>query len=123
MLQIMFGCASAQDVRDHLNELAELATRASGFMGTGFAAEEKVENMDEHAKQASEVYDKTLGVKHARSSGVERGQLLDPICVIPRMLEKHPDFKPKIEQTVGHGLAILRQKHKFKFGSMHRYFY
>ena len=39
MLQIMFGCASAQDVRDHLNELAELATRASGFMGTGFAAE------------------------------------------------------------------------------------
>lgn len=28
-----------QDVRDHLNELAELATRASGFMGTGFAAE------------------------------------------------------------------------------------
>ena len=30
---------SKQDVRDHLNELAELATRASGFMGTGFAAE------------------------------------------------------------------------------------
>lgn len=29
-----------QDVRDHLNELAELATRASGFMGTGFAAED-----------------------------------------------------------------------------------
>lgn len=28
-----------EDVRDHLNELAELATRASGFMGTGFAAE------------------------------------------------------------------------------------
>ena len=56
------------------------------------------------------MYDKTLGVKHARSSGVERGQLLDPICVIPRMLEKHPDFKPKIEQTVGHGLAILRRR-------------
>ena len=31
--------ASGQDIRDHLNELAELATRASGFMGTGFAAE------------------------------------------------------------------------------------
>jgi polysaccharide deacetylase 2 family uncharacterized protein YibQ len=32
----------SQDVRDHLNELAELATRASGFMGTGFAAEDTV---------------------------------------------------------------------------------
>ncbi|CAE7438984.1 unnamed protein product [Symbiodinium necroappetens] len=94
MMDVFYQC---EDVRDHLNELAELATRASGFMGTGFAAEEKVENMDEHAKQASEAYDK--------------------------MLEKHPEFKPKIEQTVGHGLAILRQKHKFKFGSMHRYFY
>eukprot|EP00438_Fugacium_kawagutii_P021462 Skav234971 [mRNA] locus=scaffold122:13699:23119:+ [translate_table: standard] len=26
-----------------------------------------------------------------------------------RILEKHPDFKPKIEQTIGHGLAILRR--------------
>ena len=32
-----------KDVRDHLNELAELATRASGFMGTGFAAEDTFE--------------------------------------------------------------------------------
>mmetsp|Transcript_80780 Transcript_80780/g.127608 ORF Transcript_80780/g.127608 Transcript_80780/m.127608 type:complete len:211 (-) Transcript_80780:141-773(-) len=94
MMDVFYQC---EDVRDHLNELAELATRASGFMGTGFAAEEKVENMDEHAKSAAESYDK--------------------------ILEKHPDFKPKIEQTIGHGLAILRQKHKFKFQSMHRYFY
>ncbi|CAE7253829.1 unnamed protein product [Symbiodinium natans] len=94
MMDVFYVC---EDIRDHLNELAELATRASGFMGTGFAAEEKVENMDEHAKQAAEAYDK--------------------------LLAKHPDLKPKIEQTVGHGLAILRQKHKFKFGSMHRYFY
>jgi len=94
MMDVFYQC---EDVRDHLNELAELATRASGFMGTGFAAEEKVENMDEHAKSAAESYEKILA--------------------------KHPDFKPKIEQTIGHGLAILRQKHKFKFGSMHRYFY
>eukprot|EP00434_Breviolum_minutum_P042779 symbB.v1.2.038091.t1/scaffold5818.1/size45607/2 len=46
MMDVFYQC---EDVRDHLNELAELATRASGFMGTGFAAEEKVENMDEHA--------------------------------------------------------------------------
>eukprot|EP00931_Biecheleriopsis_adriatica_P042917 TRINITY_DN2448_c0_g5_i1.p1 TRINITY_DN2448_c0_g5~~TRINITY_DN2448_c0_g5_i1.p1 ORF type:complete len:211 (+),score=63.77 TRINITY_DN2448_c0_g5_i1:97-729(+) len=94
MMDVLYQC---EDVRDHVNELAELATRASGFMGTGFAAEEKVENMDEHAKLASEAYNK--------------------------ILDKHPNFKPKIEQTVGHGLAVLRQKHKFKFGSMHRYFF
>jgi len=94
MMDVLYQC---EDVRDHINELAELATRASGFMGTGFAAGEKLENMDDHAKLAAETYDKILA--------------------------KHPNFKPKIEQTVGHGLAVLRQKHKFKFGSMHRYFF
>eukprot|EP00440_Ansanella_granifera_P013055 gb/GFBE01014182.1/.p1 GENE.gb/GFBE01014182.1/~~gb/GFBE01014182.1/.p1 ORF type:complete len:205 (+),score=69.83 gb/GFBE01014182.1/:1-615(+) len=94
MMDVLYQC---EDVRDHLNELAELATRASGFMGTGFAAEEKVSNIEEHTQVCAEAYNK--------------------------LLEKHPDFKPKIEQTVGHGLAVLRQKHKFKFGSMHRYFF
>eukprot|EP00933_Yihiella_yeosuensis_P068941 TRINITY_DN7500_c0_g2_i1.p1 TRINITY_DN7500_c0_g2~~TRINITY_DN7500_c0_g2_i1.p1 ORF type:complete len:243 (-),score=58.01 TRINITY_DN7500_c0_g2_i1:212-853(-) len=94
MMDVLYQC---EDQRDHLNELAELCTRASGFMGTGFAAEEKVENMDDHAKLCAENYQK--------------------------LLAKHPEFKPKIEQTVGHGLAVLRQKHKFNFGSMHRYFY
>jgi hypothetical protein len=94
MMDVLYKC---EDVRDHLNELAELCTRASGFMGTGWAAEEKVDNMDAHAAHCGKVYD--------------------------ALLEEHPKFKPKIEQTVGHGLAILRSKHKFKFGSMHRYFY
>merc|ERR1712060_176581 len=94
LMDVFYQC---EDVRDHLNELAELATRASGFMGTGYAAEEKVENMDDHAKLCAETYEK--------------------------LLTKHPDFKPKIEQTVGHGLAILRSKHKFKWGTMHRYFF
>ncbi|CAE7243385.1 preA [Symbiodinium natans] len=57
MMDVFYQC---EDIRDHLNELAELATRASGFMGTGFAAEEKVENMDDHAKQAAEAYGKML---------------------------------------------------------------
>mmetsp|Transcript_90930 Transcript_90930/g.231408 ORF Transcript_90930/g.231408 Transcript_90930/m.231408 type:complete len:210 (+) Transcript_90930:81-710(+) len=94
LMDVLYQC---EDVRDHLNELAELCTRASGFMGTGYAAEEKVENMDEHANLCAEAYDS--------------------------LLAKHPNFKPKIEQTVGHGLAVLRQKHKFKWGSMHRYFF
>eukprot|EP00435_Cladocopium_sp_Y103_P035187 s125_g9.t1 len=101
-MDVFYQC---EDVRDHLNELAELATRASGFMGTGFAAEEKVENMDEHAWSS---------VATLAFTGNEQTPAL---CGI---LEKHPDFKPKIEQTIGHGLAILRQKHKFKFQSMHR---
>mmetsp|Transcript_88230 Transcript_88230/g.284981 ORF Transcript_88230/g.284981 Transcript_88230/m.284981 type:complete len:214 (+) Transcript_88230:115-756(+) len=94
LMDVLYQC---EDVRDHLNELAELCTRASGFMGTGYAAEDKVENMDEHANLCAEAYDS--------------------------LLAKHPNFKPKIEQTVGHGLAVLRQKHKFKWGSMHRYFF
>merc|ERR1712039_362751 len=94
MMDVLHQC---EDVRDHINELGELATRASGFMGTGWQAGEKVENMEEHAVACSQAYEGLLG--------------------------KYPAFKPKIEQTVGHGLAILRQKHKFKFGSMHRYFF
>eukprot|EP00928_Gymnodinium_smaydae_P068896 TRINITY_DN521_c0_g2_i1.p1 TRINITY_DN521_c0_g2~~TRINITY_DN521_c0_g2_i1.p1 ORF type:complete len:228 (+),score=68.09 TRINITY_DN521_c0_g2_i1:91-684(+) len=94
LMDVLYKC---EDVRDHLNELAELCTRASGFMGTGYAAEEKVDNMDDHAKLCGEAYDS--------------------------LLKEHPAFKPKIEQTVGHGLAILRQKYKFKWGTMHRYFF
>merc|ERR1712007_420630 len=81
LMDVLYKC---EDVRDHLNELAELATRASGFMGTGYAAEEKVENMDDHAASCAKVYES--------------------------LLAQHPAYKPKIEQTVGHGLAILRQK-------------
>merc|ERR1712086_434893 len=94
MMDVMYQC---EDVRDHLNELAELVTRASGLMGTGYAPGEKVDNMDENAKACGEAYD--------------------------ALLKKHPHFKPKIEQTVGHGLAVLRSKHKFRFSSVYRYFY
>merc|ERR1719273_2861337 len=94
LMDVLYQC---EDVRDHLNELAELATRASGLMGTGYNAGEKVENMGENAQHCAAAYD--------------------------ALLQKHPDFKPKIEQTVGHGLAILRAKHKFNWSTMYRYFY
>ena len=94
MMDVLYKC---EDVRDHVNELCELATRASGFMGTGWQAMEKVENMDELSKHCMEAYDS--------------------------LLTTHPTFKPKIEQTVGHGLAILRSKHKFRWSTMHRFFY
>merc|ERR1712066_610309 len=94
LMDVLYQC---EDVRDHLNELAELCTRASGFMGTGFAAEDKVDNLDAHAAHCSQAYD--------------------------ALLQEHPNFKPKIEQTVGHGLAILRAKHKFRWSSVYRYFF
>merc|ERR1712007_42436 len=94
LMDVLYKC---EDVRDHINELCELATRASGLMGTGYAAEEKVENMDDHAKLCGQAYE--------------------------ALLKEYPGYKPKVEQTVGHGLAILRQKHKYNFSSMHRYFF
>merc|ERR550532_2908521 len=90
LMDVLYQC---EDVRDHINELAEIATRASGLMGTGYLAEPKLANMSEHAEHCGKAYDK--------------------------LLEKHPNFKPKIEQTVGHGLAILRSKHKFRWSTMY----
>jgi len=92
MMDVLYCC---EDVRDFLNELSEVKTRGSGFMGTGYAPLPKVENMDELAASCAKAYDD--------------------------LLEKHPVFKPKIEQTVGHGLAVLRSKVKFGFASGHRY--
>jgi hypothetical protein len=92
----MFDClAQLEDCRDYMNELGEVYTRASGLMGTGLGAGEKVENIDEIADHIAKFYEE--------------------------MLVKYPDFKPKVEQVIGHGMAILRQKAKFRFGSMHRY--
>merc|ERR1711865_1009100 len=85
------------EVGKKFSQVQEMKTRASGFMGTGFSPAPVIENMDEHAKLCGEAYS--------------------------NLLDKHPTFKPKIEQTVGHGLAILRSKHKFRFAADHRYFY
>ena len=37
-----FKIISCEDVRDHINEILELGTRATGLMGTGAFAGEKV---------------------------------------------------------------------------------
>jgi hypothetical protein len=92
----MFDClAQLEDCRDYMNEIGEVQTRASGLMGTGMFAGEKIDNLEEAQKHCAKFYDE--------------------------MLEKYPDYKPKVEQVIGHGLAILRQKAKFRFDSMHRY--
>merc|ERR1719378_603650 len=57
VMDVLYQC---EDVRDHLNELCELATRSSGLMGTGYNAGEKVENMSDNAQHCGEAYDKIL---------------------------------------------------------------
>jgi hypothetical protein len=92
----MFDClAQLEDCRDYMNEIGEVLTRASGLMGTGLNAGEKIDNLEEAQIHCAKFYDE--------------------------MIAKYPDFKPKVEQVLGHGLAILRQKAKFRFDSMHRY--
>merc|ERR1711964_603543 len=77
-----------EDCRDYMNELGELCTRASGLMGTGASAGEKVENLEEAQLHCAKFYGD--------------------------MQEKYPQFKPKVEQVLGSGLAILRQQGKFR---------
>lgn len=90
----MYAC---EDVRDHANELLELMTRKTGILGMGINAGEDIENKDEQAKMLCDRYE--------------------------ALLKEYPEMKPKIEQSVGHGLAILRMKHKFKHPAGHRFFY
>merc|ERR1711908_153972 len=93
-----FDCVYAcEDARDHLNELLELKTRATGLMGMGYGAGEKVENIQAHVDLVSDHYEE--------------------------LLKTYPNFKPKIENSVGHGLAIMRMKHKFDFKHKHLFFY
>merc|ERR1712194_429173 len=90
----MYAC---EDVRDHVNELLELMTRKTGILGMGINAGEDIANKDEQAQLVSDRY--------------------------MELLKEYPDLKPKVEQSVGHGLAILRMKHKFKHPMGHRFFY
>merc|ERR1712118_221655 len=92
----MFDClAQLEDCRDYMNESGEVMTRASGLMGTGIGAGEKIDNMEEIAEHCVKFYEE--------------------------MNQAYPEFKPKVEQVVGQGLAVLRQKSKFRFCTMHRY--
>lgn len=94
----LFDCLfRSEDVRDHINELLEISSRVSGIMGTGYLGGEKLENVDEQLDHCVKAYES--------------------------LLEKYPEFKPKIEQSVGHGMAILRMKYKFDYKGMHRFFY
>ena len=94
----LFDCLFiAEDIRDHINELIEVSTRTSGIMGTGYMGGDSLENVDEQLNHCINAYES--------------------------LLAKYPEFKPKIEQSVGHGMAILRSKYKFDYKGMHRFFF
>eukprot|EP01066_Platyproteum_vivax_P020942 Platyproteum_vivax@DN8892_c0_g1_i1.p1 len=86
-----------EDVRDHINEMVEAKSRSTGIAGTGILAKESIENFDEHCQACAQRYDE--------------------------LKKEHPQFIPQIEETVGAGLSILRQKHKFRWSSMHEWSY
>ena len=94
----LFDCLFAsEDIRDHITELIEITTRTSGIMGTGYMGGGKLEDVDAQLEHCVKAYE--------------------------GLLAKYPEFKPKIEQSVGHGMAILRSKYKFDYQGMHRFFY
>jgi len=94
MLDCFYSC---EDARDYLIEVGEVGSRSTGVMGTGFLAGSPVENIDDVAEHVVKRYEE--------------------------LINKFPMFKPKIEQSVGHGLATLRSKAKFRYAEMHRYFF
>lgn len=67
------------------------------FRCAGLKAHDAVDNMKEHAEAASQLYD--------------------------QLLKEYPTLKPKIEESLGQALALMRQKTRFQFSSQHKYFF
>lgn len=88
------------DCRDFVNDILELKSRSSGLFNSGwdFRDRPKIDNMEEVVDDIVDNYEKLKKV--------------------------YLQFLPKIEQTVGHGLAILRMKHKkIDFSSRYCFFF
>eukprot|EP00922_Rhytidocystis_sp_ex-Travisia-forbesii_P072068 GHVS01107504.1.p1 GENE.GHVS01107504.1~~GHVS01107504.1.p1 ORF type:complete len:270 (-),score=79.22 GHVS01107504.1:67-876(-) len=86
-----------EDSRDHLNEILDYASRTGGVGGTGAYAHPDIHNIDEHVDALTAVYE--------------------------QLKKKYPHRLPDIEDVLGVGLALLRQKHKFRWTTMHEYSY
>jgi hypothetical protein len=92
-----FACT---DCRDFVNDVLELKNRSAGLFNSGWDFKDRptVDNLPEVVEDIVDNYEKLKKV--------------------------YPNFKPKIEQTIGHGLAILRMKHKtVDFSSRYRFFF
>ncbi|KAF8819337.1 hypothetical protein IE077_001166 [Cardiosporidium cionae] len=94
LFDVLYQC---EDITDNINEVLEQNSRSAGIAGTGLMAHEPVNNIGEHAEAITNAYE--------------------------TVVKGYQEFRPQIEEMVGHGIALLRQKHKFKWSSMHSYFY
>eukprot|EP01071_Lankesteria_metandrocarpae_P001183 Lankesteria_metandrocarpae@DN1351_c0_g1_i1.p1 len=100
-LQKLLDCLYiVEDVRDHINELHMHLDRATGIAGTGVHAHPTVENIDEHLKHLTSSYES-----------------------IRQKYKKEPVLLLKVDEVLGGGLAILRQKKRFDFSTQNRFYY
>lgn len=94
LLDILF---ILEDLRDHINELLEQSSRATGLAGTGILSSFQINNIDEHIDFLKNRYE--------------------------QLLETYPNFKYQINLVLGKGLALLRQKYAFEWKHMHEFFF
>ncbi|GAW82109.1 hypothetical protein, conserved [Plasmodium gonderi] len=86
-----------EDLRDHVNEILEQSSRASGLAGTYIFASFRIENMNEHIEFLKKQYDE--------------------------LILKYPLYKYQIDMVLGKGLALLRQRYNFEWKHMHDFFF
>lgn len=86
-----------EDLRDHINELLEQSSRATGLAGTGVLSSFQINNVNEHIDFLKNRYE--------------------------QLLQTHPKFKYQINLVLGKGLALLRQKYAFEWKHMHEFFF
>lgn len=94
LLDILF---ILEDLRDHINELLEQSSRATGLAGTGILSSFHIKNVDEHIDFLKNRYE--------------------------QLLQTYPNFKYQINLVLGKGLALLRQKYAFEWKHMHEFFF
>eukprot|EP01053_Blabericola_migrator_P011887 Blabericola_migrator_1__11886@NODE_724_length_6723_cov_141_689153_g521_i0_p4_GENE_NODE_724_length_6723_cov_141_689153_g521_i0NODE_724_length_6723_cov_141_689153_g521_i0_p4_ORF_typecomplete_len226_score32_38Laminin_I/PF06008_14/1_2e03Laminin_I/PF06008_14/0_0064VPS28/PF03997_12/0_011DUF87/PF01935_17/0_0092EzrA/PF06160_12/0_034DUF1949/PF09186_11/3e02DUF1949/PF09186_11/0_92Tropomyosin/PF00261_20/6_1e03Tropomyosin/PF00261_20/0_082DUF4404/PF14357_6/1_8e04DUF4404/PF14357_6/0_36_NODE_724_length_6723_cov len=83
-----------EDLRDHLNELMEYLDRVTSRES---GAKESISNLSDHLNLA-----------------LTRQQLME---------EKCPQFKNKIDESVGRGLELMRKRVKFNWKDVHAAYY
>ncbi|OII76529.1 hypothetical protein cand_000500 [Cryptosporidium andersoni] len=97
LIDLMYRC---EDVRDHIAEISEQYSRSHGIAGIDISKKSDIENMNEHIEAIVEEYNK-----------------------IKKEYQLKESWKQKIEETLGIGIAKLRQTHKFNWSTSHKYNY
>eukprot|EP01054_Gregarina_sp_Poly1_P007003 Gregarina_sp_Poly_1__7002@NODE_380_length_9076_cov_204_162726_g313_i0_p6_GENE_NODE_380_length_9076_cov_204_162726_g313_i0NODE_380_length_9076_cov_204_162726_g313_i0_p6_ORF_typecomplete_len229_score17_40DUF4404/PF14357_6/1_8e04DUF4404/PF14357_6/1_8e04DUF4404/PF14357_6/0_044DUF724/PF05266_14/0_2_NODE_380_length_9076_cov_204_162726_g313_i07471433 len=83
-----------EDLRDHLNELMEYLDRTSSRESGTL---EKIANLDDHIKLA-----------------LDRHTVIESKC---------PQYKSKVDESVGRGIELLRKRLKFSWKGLHPAYY